>query len=153
MERSKSAVKNTVKKDVNITGMRQLLYISSSKPHGTMANVAKILEQSRHNNALDGVTGLLWTDGVRFLQVLEGPAESVAVTYARISADPRHQAIVVLSDKTVETREFGEWSMAEARAEGDSERHREHVARLLDRAAPDVRGTFLGLIEARKSVA
>ena len=129
--------------------MRQLLYISSSKPRGTRADVAGILEQSRHNNAIDGVTGLLWTDGIRFLQVLEGPAESVAATYARIAQDPRHQAIVVLSDKTIAEREFGDWSMADAAREGGSDRHRERVARLLDNTSPDVRGTFLGLIEAR----
>lgn len=129
--------------------MRQILYISSSKPRGVKADVAKILEQSRHNNAIDGVTGLLWTDGIRFLQVLEGPAESVATTYARISADPRHQAIVMLSDKTVEEREFGDWSMADATRESAADRHREGVVRLLDRASPEVRHTFLGLIEAR----
>lgn len=132
-----------------MTGLRQILYISSSKPRGVRADVIGILEQSRHNNAIDGVTGLLWTDGIRFLQVLEGPADSVAATYARIGKDPRHQGIVVLSDKMLDAREFGQWSMAEAKREGSADQHRERVARLLDRAAPDVRHTFLGLIEAR----
>lgn len=129
--------------------MRQLLYISSSKPRGTRADVSGILEQSRHNNALDGVTGLLWTDGVRFLQVLEGDAESVGKTFDRISADARHAAIVVLSDKTIETREFGNWSMERVTPHEDKEHFIVRVERLLDKASPDVRGTFLGLIETR----
>lgn len=129
--------------------MRQILYISSSKPRGTVADVSGILEQSRHNNALDGVTGLLWTDGVRFLQVLEGDADSVGKTFDRIALDPRHGAIVILSDKTIEEREFGNWSMERVSPHEDKARFRERVERLLDHAAPDVRGTFLGLMDAR----
>ena len=129
--------------------MRQLLYISSSKPRGTHADVSGILEQSRHNNALDGVTGLLWTDGIRFLQVLEGDSESVGKTFDRIAADPRHGAIVVLSDKTIEEREFGNWSMEKVSPHEDKQRFRARVERMLDQASPEVRGTFLGLIDAR----
>lgn len=130
--------------------MRQLLYISSSK-RGETVDVGRILEQSRHNNAIDGVTGLLWTDGVRFLQVLEGPPESVAATYARIGKDPRHHAIVVLSDRTVEQREFGHWSMSHAAAGEDDGLYRDRIAKLLSGASESVRQTFLGLIEARSA--
>ena len=80
--------------------MLQLVYISSAvgKP-----DVGAILAVSRRNNARDDVTGLLYADGVRFLQALEGPADKVEAAFARIGADPRHRAVVVLSRRTVET--------------------------------------------------
>ena len=70
-----------------------------------------ILQASRHNNALDGITGLLWFDGTHFVQVLEGPEESVRTAYERIAADPRHEALELLSDRRLDKAEFGYWSM------------------------------------------
>jgi len=132
--------------------LRQILYVSSSTRDHSPADLPRILEQSRHNNAIDGITGLLWSDGRRFLQVLEGPEESVAAAFKRIGADPRHRAVVVLSDRTVEEREFGGWTMALRNAgEGAAEFDRRARA-MLAGASPQVRGTFLGLIEARAAV-
>lgn len=131
--------------------MRQLLYISSSYPRGSQADLPTILTQSRHNNAIDGVTGLLWSDGVRFLQVLEGPEESVAATFERIRGDPRHHAIVVLQERAVEQREFGGWSMAHRTADASADAFDAEMRRLLERTTDDVRGTFLGLIVARSA--
>ena len=43
--------------------MRQILYLSSSTVQGDRGNLPTILEQSCHSNAIDGITGLLWSDG------------------------------------------------------------------------------------------
>jgi len=131
--------------------VKQLLYISSSTPGHTPADLPRILEQSRHNNAIDGITGLLWSDGRRFLQVLEGPDESVTAAFSRIGADPRHRAIVVLSDRTVTEREFGGWGMALRNAGEGAPEFDQRVRALLSEASPQVAGTFLGLIEARSA--
>ncbi|MFS0737359.1 BLUF domain-containing protein [Sphingomonas sp. 1P06PA] len=89
--------------------LRQILYRS----HATEgADVHQILEQSRHNNALDGITGLLWSDGARFLQVIEGPEPSIVEAFTRIGRDRRHRDLELLSDRRIESREFGYWSMA-----------------------------------------
>lgn len=88
--------------------VRQLIY--QSRATGPV-DAHGILQASRHNNALDGITGLLWYDGAHFVQVLEGPEESVATAFARISADRRHEAVEVLSDRRLDTPEFGYWSM------------------------------------------
>lgn len=90
---------------------RQLFYTSRCA-HGV--DVEAILQQSRHNNAVDGITGLLWHDDGHFLQVIEGPESSVAETYGRIARDPRHHDLTILSDRPVDTREFGYWSMERA---------------------------------------
>ena len=92
--------------------MRQVLYVSTSTSPPRQAVVDAILQQSRHNNALESVTGLLWVRRDRFLQVLEGPDEAVRLTLDRIVKDPRHRDVEVLVDRDLDQREFGSWSMA-----------------------------------------
>ena len=130
------------------TPLRQLLYVSTSKPTGARIDVPQVVTQSRHNNALDGVTGLLWSDGKRFLQVLEGPADSVASTFARIKDDPRHHAIVVLHEREIAEREFGTWTMAQRLPGDNADAFDETMRRLLERTSERVRGEFMGLIAA-----
>ena len=91
--------------------MLQLAYISTAALLPTEGMLDSILAASRRNNQQAGVTGLLVAGGRRFLQVLEGPEAGVLATYARIQADTRHRAFVMLSCKPVEARAFGDWAM------------------------------------------
>ncbi|KRB82732.1 hypothetical protein ASE00_11925 [Sphingomonas sp. Root710] len=91
--------------------LHQLTYISSARATLLLSDVEQILQTSRRRNERDQVTGLLIFDGKRFLQALEGPIEAVEQTFSRIALDPRHRALVRLSSRGVETREFGNWSM------------------------------------------
>lgn len=125
--------------------MRQLLYVSSSSDRHIGEALSTILVQSRRNNPSANLTGLLWTDGARFLQVLEGEDNAVQGVFNRILADKRHKAVVVLHDKKVQERTFGRWSMA---LMDDND---EQIALALKNADPVVRGTFEGLIEARRA--
>jgi hypothetical protein len=130
--------------------MLQLLYISSSKLGQPPIDLDALLQQCQTNNRRDGVTGLLYTDGRRFLQVLEGAKDTIDDTFLRILADPRHHALVLLSRRLIAQREFGEWAMAR-RAFGVG--HDEFMTRIGDLcrdADPNIRGTFEGLIEARR---
>lgn len=90
----------------------QLIYISTARPSLMLSDVEAILEASRRRNGRDNISGLLIFDGKRFLQALEGPIEAVETAFSRIALDPRHRAMVKLSSRGVETREFGQWSMA-----------------------------------------
>ncbi len=90
----------------------QITYISTCRPTLLLGDVERILETSRRRNAEDAVTGLLIFDGKRFLQVLEGTLEKVEETFSRIAVDQRHRALVRLSGRHVEAREFGPWAMA-----------------------------------------
>jgi hypothetical protein len=92
--------------------MYQLTYISTARVGMTEADVATILQASRANNRRDGITGLLISDGTRFLQALEGDKAAVESAYSRIKKDPRHRAAVILSSKDVRERQFGAWEMA-----------------------------------------
>lgn len=99
--------------------MFQLVYISTARRSIDAAMLNGILVASRRNNLAAGVTGLLVAGGRRFLQALEGAEQAVLDTYARIKADPRHHALVLLTGRAVDGRAFGDWSMAfEAAAAG-----------------------------------
>ncbi len=128
--------------------MLQLVYISTAR--GPI-DMAAILRVSRRNNARDAITGLRYHDGRRFLQALEGKDAAIEATFARISADERHRAVVVLSRRTVETREFGPWEMAERRSDSDGEALMRQVEPLLATAAPNVRGTFDGFMRISRA--
>ncbi len=128
--------------------MLQLVYISSAKGK---PDVNDILAVSRRNNARDGVTGLLYADGVRFLQALEGPEDKVLAAFARIEKDPRHRAVVVLSRRTVEVREFGPWQMAHRAPGADGGATMGQVAPLLARTHANVRATFDGFMQINRA--
>jgi hypothetical protein len=119
--------------------MLQLVYISTAV--GSVAT-ASILAESRANNTRDRITGLLFSDGRRFLQALEGEPAMVERAFARIGADTRHRALVVLSRREVAQREFGDWAMAERVAGADGEAFTRRVADLVANASPAVRATF-----------
>lgn len=128
--------------------MLQLVYISSAVG---APDTRPILDASRRNNARDGVTGLLYADGRRFLQALEGPADVVERAFLRISVDARHRALVVLSRREVAAREFGQWTMAERVPGTDGAAFLAHVDALIARAAPAVRATFDGMARLQRA--
>lgn len=131
--------------------MLQLIYVSSAAAGVDEAAVANILARSRANNARALLTGLLYFDGGRFLQVLEGDAGPLEATYARICADPRHRAQVVVSRRTIENREFGNWAMAHAIGDQGRRDLGLKVTALVKDASPIVRGIFEGLLAARRA--
>ena len=131
--------------------MLQLVYVSTAAPGVDEKMVSAILARSRANNARNLLTGLLYFDGGRFMQVLEGAPERIEETYARITADPRHRALVVVSRRTIAAREFGNWAMAYGLSYGERQALSDKVATLVAGASPAVRGIFEGFIAARNA--
>lgn len=130
--------------------MFQLMYISSVRA-GVEVELAPILLASRRNNDRDAITGFLYADGRRFLQVLEGPQEAVEQAFARIAADPRHCAIVTLSRRAIDAREFGDWAMAHRTPGAESDALMAQIADRLEAASPNVRATFEGFAKIRRA--
>lgn len=128
--------------------MLQIVYISTATG---LVDTAEILATSRRNNARDGLTGLLYTNGKRFLQVLEGEPANVERAMARIDADPRHRAMVVLSSRDVSAREFGAWAMAERILGDDADAFVARVRALIAQASPSVRATFDGFVQFHRA--
>ncbi|WP_109807454.1 BLUF domain-containing protein [Sphingosinithalassobacter portus] len=128
----------------------QIVYVSSLTP-GAEIDPTAMLAKARRNNGRDGITGMLFADGKRFLQAMEGPLEKVEATLARIQSDPRHRAMVVLSKRTIAEREFGPWEMAHYHRATDAE-FVDRVRQLTQAAAPAVRATIEGFVTLRTEV-
>lgn len=97
---------------IQTSGYRRIVYSSRAVGGRAADDHLAILEVSRRNNGMDGISGILWCMKGRFLQLLEGPPESVSAAFARIARDPRHDDIRIIDDREVPRRQFADWAMA-----------------------------------------
>ena len=105
-------------KKMNMSGvLYRLIYCSRNVILQPLSDAAReeaigaILTTARRVNKANNVTGALLFTGSGFAQVLEGPREVVERTFDRISADPRHADVTVLSFTPTGRRCFPDWSM------------------------------------------
>jgi hypothetical protein len=91
--------------------LRRLIYLSRSLVGADPSALEPIVSSSIARNAEADVTGMLWADGQNFAQVIEGDFAEISETMDRIRADHRHTDLVVLLDRPVSSRQFGDWSM------------------------------------------
>ena len=91
--------------------MLSLVYTSAASTPFSDNDLATLLMNSRANNKRLGLSGYLMHKQGRFVQVLEGPEETVQKRYALIAADPRHTDLNVLLRETLPERRFGSWTM------------------------------------------
>ena len=124
--------------DLDQAGVRRIVYSSVAVGDDDLPT---ILAQSRANNGLNGISGLLYADGRSYLQVLEGTPEAVGHVFSRIGIDPRHADLRILSDELSGERIFGDWAMASVPDEG-GDLVRARLAGLLRNAPEDVRALF-----------
>jgi Sensors of blue-light using FAD len=71
-----------------------------------------LLEQARSRNLCQNITGMLMYTRREFVQILEGSEEDVREVFASIEKDDRHTSVDVFYSGTMETRAFGNWTMA-----------------------------------------
>ena len=90
--------------------MHQICYMSRATAFDE-STIRSIVEIAQARNRADGITGLLLSDGTRYLQAIEGAEPALRACYERIRRDPRHHDIVTVNDAAVEGRQFGGWSM------------------------------------------
>ena len=91
----------------------RLLYASRAAAHVDQDALLAILRQSKTNNPVSGVTGVLcYSDGI-FIQALEGGRAAVNQLYLKIAADPRHTDVVLLSYEEIGERRFAGWAMGQ----------------------------------------
>jgi hypothetical protein len=91
--------------------LMSLMYYSNITPGIKPDEVANIFRTAQRRNSDRGISGVLYSDGKRFLQVIEGSRREVSQVFATIQKDPRHQDITVASCSEIAEREFDEWSM------------------------------------------
>jgi hypothetical protein len=103
-----------VKQESEETALISLAYSSKVKEYMTgltlESELEKIKQSSAENNTDINITGyLLYMDGY-FIQYLEGSPKDVESLYLKISLDPRHHSITLLSHEKITERSFKKWT-------------------------------------------
>jgi hypothetical protein len=128
--------------------LKSLTYTSLARLDLSDSDLSDIHQTARHLNALDGVTGLLMFDGVRFLQIIEGAEEAIDNLVERLRRDQRHSAFEVRDERFVDTRTFPDWSMEFVRVSAGYKEARSEIASILpEHTAPAVRDLALKMTE------
>lgn len=101
----------------------RLMYRSHNliPPDRVKKGLGVLFGAARSSNKRQHVTGALLLADDHFVQVLEGDEALVRALYARISRDPRHDAVTLLESGTVGERVFSRWSMAQIGAGDDAD--------------------------------
>ena len=101
----------------------QLMYRSSSRigPDDRKKELGALFSTARSRNKQRQVTGALLCTDDSFVQLLEGDETAVRTIFERISHDPRHDSVAVLSSGPVADRVFSRWAMAEVAEDGSSD--------------------------------
>lgn len=107
--------------------MIRLLYCSQARSDFSEEVLKEILLTSRKNNSAAGITGVLVHGGGMFMQVLEGPKQTVLRTYMKILDDKRHTDSRIIQISPIKERMFDNWTMGVIEAEPLTF---EHVAKL-----------------------
>jgi hypothetical protein len=129
--------------------LKTVTYTSRARLDLVDQDLTDIHEAARHLNALDGVTGVLVFDGVRFLQVIEGAGEAIDSLVERLRRDPRHSAFEIRDERMVATRAFPDWSMELVRVSAGYFNARAEVETMLPEGTPtEARRRILGMADA-----
>lgn len=90
----------------------ELLYSSIAAATFDEGGVEDLLVQARARNKQCNVTGVLFFNGRKFLQLLEGPKQQVDELFAVIRDDARHSDVTVFHTGEIAERAFESWAMA-----------------------------------------
>jgi len=91
--------------------MKQIIYISSAVRKMDDDELLDILKTSRDNNKKNDISGMLLYDNGSFIQILEGEDSLIDTIFNNIQNDERHNNIMVMQNRDIDSREFAEWSM------------------------------------------
>ncbi|WP_102945656.1 BLUF domain-containing protein [Stenotrophomonas sp. VV52] len=91
--------------------LHAIAYCSRAVAGLALHQVDDLAKDAAAHNLIAGVTGVLLTDGNRFLQYLEGPEEGVRLAYARIINSRSHMDMVELGRSSGGPRRFPYWPM------------------------------------------
>ena len=117
--------------------LKTLTYTSLARLDLLTRDLNDIHQTARHLNALDGITGLLLFDGVRFLQIIEGSETAIDSLVERLRRDPRHSAFEIRDERLVSQRSFPHWSMELLRVSTGYLKARDEVESILPTDLPE----------------
>ncbi|MBD8641723.1 MULTISPECIES: BLUF domain-containing protein [Sphingomonas] len=127
--------------------MQIIIYISRAKQNFTSGDLADLRDLADARNRSEDITGLLLSDGARFIQALEGDAAAVQAVMDRIAKDSRHDNISYLRPITTNCRQFRKWT-TEYLAERDLGEERGFLDRVMRHVADvecdSIKAVFIG---------
>ncbi len=91
--------------------IKQLVYISRSIRLMKSDELLPLLDEARQRNKACDITGMLLYKDRSFLQLLEGPENTITEIFSSICADSRHINLKTIIDIPVSQRSFSRWSM------------------------------------------
>lgn len=95
------------------TPLRRVVYTSRCLLNDAEAEAAfrMIADRARIANRNRAIVSVLFYDGGRFFQLIEGACDAVQALFERISRDHRHADLELLEDDRIPGRQFGPDSM------------------------------------------
>lgn len=117
--------------------INQMVYVSQSTKKMSSTELNEILSVAKHNNQTIDVTGSLFYNGGWFLQVLEGPLDTLNALYKKIEKDPRHKNSRILYNEPAKFRTFTRWSMNMTNLEDRQADKYEQLIEVIDAAKTD----------------
>ncbi len=93
--------------------MHLIAYTShaNENPSNISETLKHISKTAKNNNANMGITGVLFYQNGRFLQIIEGEKKQLESLMKVIKEDKRHKNIERLIDTPMKNRGFGNWNM------------------------------------------
>jgi hypothetical protein len=90
----------------------QITYVSKASIEFGTSDLVKLLIDARNFNQSNEITGILIFENNRFLQVIEGMAETIESLYQKIVDDGRHHDVNMIASTQLDARRFPKWTMA-----------------------------------------
>ncbi len=91
--------------------MLRVIYISMQRQSFLRENLEQLCKHASAKNSRLEVTGLLLSNGLEFIQCIEGADEAVIQLYKEIAQDSRHYDIRLLVSEQTQERLFPSWGM------------------------------------------
>lgn len=88
----------------------QIVYVSEARWLLAEAEIARLANAARYENATLGISGILLYRSGRFYGVSEGPKLALLALMERVMCDRRHRELRVLREEEVIERRFTNWT-------------------------------------------
>jgi hypothetical protein len=97
---------------MNEPDLSSLVYVSSAVRPLNLEEIGYLLRRARERNKEYGITGVLLYISNNFMQYIEGPKDNLDIIYKIIQEDAQHTGLMLVDREAIESRQFGDWSMA-----------------------------------------
>jgi Sensors of blue-light using FAD len=88
-----------------------LIYTSVATQKMTDEELKAILQKARPHNCQLQITGMLLYQDPFFMQILEGEEDIIQQQFERIAKDSRHHKVTIIYKKSIDERNFSDWTM------------------------------------------